>query len=45
MTEQDVMDIILREKDIIDTILNVSVFIFIGILVWLYTAAPTHLDD
>ncbi len=45
MTEQDVLQLILREKELVDTILNVTVFVFIGILIWLYTAAPTHLDD
>jgi hypothetical protein len=30
---------------LLDTFLNVIVFAFIGLLVWLYTAAPTRLDD
>lgn len=28
----------------LDTLLNVGMFVFIGLLVWLYTAAPTGLD-
>lgn len=30
---------------LLDTLLNVSVFAFIGLLVWLYTAAPDRLDE
>lgn len=30
---------------LIDTLLNLATFAFIGVLVWLYTAAPTTLDD
>ena len=32
-------------KELVDTLLNLGVFVFIGILIWLYTAAPTKLDD
>ena len=32
-------------KDLIDTVLNIIVFVFIGVLVWLYTAAPTKCDN
>lgn len=28
----------------LDTLLNVFVFVFAGVLVWLYTGAPTKLD-
>jgi hypothetical protein len=30
---------------LLDTVLNLGIFAFIGILIWLYTSAPTHLDD
>lgn len=29
----------------LDTLLNLGTFAFIGVLIWLYTKAPTHLDD
>lgn len=45
MTEQDVAAAILSSDSIIDTLLNVEFFIFIGIIIWLYTSAPTTLDD
>lgn len=30
---------------LLDTVLNLSTFAFIGVVIWLYTTAPTHLDD
>lgn len=41
MTEADLA----FQRNLVDTILNIGVFVFIAILVWLYTAAPTKLDD
>jgi hypothetical protein len=41
MNEADLM----FEKELIDTVLNIGTFVFIGILIWLYTAAPTTLDE
>ncbi len=29
---------------LLDTILNIGVFAFVGLLIWLYTAAPTKGD-
>jgi hypothetical protein len=29
---------------LLDTLLNIGVFAFVGLLAWLYTAAPTKLD-
>ncbi len=41
MTETDLF----FRKELVDTVLNIGVFVFIGILVWLYVAAPTKLDE
>lgn len=30
---------------LLDTLLNLGLFAFLGVLVWLYTRAPTSLDD
>ncbi|MBB4266351.1 hypothetical protein GGD89_001982 [Roseospira visakhapatnamensis] len=30
---------------LVDTLLNVFVFVFMGVVAWLYTGAPTKLDD
>lgn len=45
MNEINAIQSALSDVAILDTVLNVTLFLFIGILVWLYTKAPVHLDD
>lgn len=35
----------MTNASLIDTILNLELFAFIGILVWLYTSAPAKIDE
>jgi hypothetical protein len=40
MSEQEAVQAVSPGSPLLDTLLNISVFIFIGILIWLCTRAP-----
>ena len=44
MSEQEAVQAVIPGSPLLDTLLNIIVFIFIGILVWLCTRAPICSD-